>query len=255
MSTVIDTPRSTPGLFHRLWSVVRLNTANPWTTITLPWMILGFILAINWIIWWIIASATSGEDAADAAEGLQWSGASLFVFVYMMVVAIQAVNLTFALALGYGVTRRDFWLGSALTFLLLSVMYTVGLTILSVIEEATGGWGLGGRMFTAIYFGDGGWAVRAFAYFALLTVSFFFGAAIAAVYVRWKSFGVTLFFAVLSVLIVAAIAVVTLTESWPAVGSALVSLGLMGAYAWSFAITAVCAVVGYFILRRATPKS
>ena len=33
-------------------------------------------------------------------------------------------------------------------------MYAVGITLLGVIEQATGGWGLGGRMFSAVYFGD-----------------------------------------------------------------------------------------------------
>ncbi|MDO7881473.1 ABC transporter permease [Antiquaquibacter soli] len=255
MTAVLDTTARPTGAAHRIWSVVRLNTANPWTTITLPWMILGFIFVINWLIWWIINTAAGPEGMVEAVDGLQWSGASMFIFVYMMVVAIQSVNLTFALALGYGATRRDFWLGSALTFALLAVMYTVGLTILSVIEEATGGWGLGGRMFTAIYFGDSGWTGRAFAYLTLLALGFFFGAAIGAVYVRWKSLGVTVFFAVLSLLIVALVAYLTFTQSWPAVGEALVSLGLLGVYAWSYVITVLCAVVGFFILRRATPRS
>lgn len=73
----------------------------------------------------------------------------------MMVVAIQVLNLTFPFALGYGVARRDFYLGTTLSFVMLSVGYGALLTVLGYIEEATGGWGLGGKLFTAIYFSDG----------------------------------------------------------------------------------------------------
>lgn len=243
-----------PGAFQRIVNVVKLNLANPWTAIVFPWMILAIIFAANWLIWWIIFSAVGPADAADASEGMQWSGASSFIFIYMMVVAIQTINLTFQLALGYGVTRRDFWLGSALTFTLLAVMYSVGLTILSVIEEATGGWGLGGRMFTTVYFGED-WAQRLFAFFTLMMFFFFFGAAIAAVYVRWKATGVSFFFIAVGALLIAALAIITFTESWVRVGEFFVSVGLMGGFAWSYVATAVSSVVGFFILRRATPKS
>ena len=133
---------------------------------------------MNLAIWWIIFSAATAERRGRCREGLQYSGASIYIFVYMMVVAIQAMNLTFPFALGYGVTRRDFWLGSSLTFVLLSAMYAIGLTILSIIEEATNGWGLGGRMFTAVYFGDGPWSQRLFIFFVAFLFFFFVGAAI-----------------------------------------------------------------------------
>ena len=67
----------------------------------------------------------------------------------------QAVNAAFPLALGWGATRRAFSLGSGLLWVALSALYAAGYTLLGLVEELTGGWGLGGRMFTAVYFGDG----------------------------------------------------------------------------------------------------
>lgn len=251
--TTITAP--TPvGPLGRIINVVKLNTVNPWTTIVLPWMILGFIFIVNYLIWWIVFSAVGPEDAADAAEGMQYSGASTFIFVYMMVVAIQAINLTFPLALGYGVTRRDFWLGTSATFIALSVMYTIGLTILSIIEDATGGWGLGGTMFTSIWFGEN-WLQRLFVFFTLFLFFFFFGAAIATVYVRFKSNGVAGFFIVLTILLVGLAALITFTESWPAVGAFFAQAGALGIVAWTYVVTALSAITGFLILRRATPKN
>lgn len=239
---------------RRILNVVKLNTVNPWTAIVMPWMILGFIFLVNYLIWVIVFAAAGPENAADVSEGLQYSGASGFIFIYMMVVAIQTINLTFPLALGYGVTRRDFWLGSSLTFVLLAAMFAIGITILSVIETATGGWGLGGHMFTAIWFGETG-PQRLFVIFTLLMFFLFFGSAIATVYVRWKSNGVAGFFIALTLVLVGLAALVTFTQNWPAVGNFFAVSGALGTVAGTYVITVIAAVTGFIFLQRATPKS
>ena len=238
----------------RILKVVRLHFANPWTTIILPWMILGFIFIANLAIWGIIYFSVSPKDRADVSEGLQYSGASGYIFIYMMVVAIQAVSITFPFALGYGVTRRDFYLGSAVAFTGLAAMYSIGLTILSIIEDATNGWGFGGRMFTTIYFGEN-WPQRLFIYFAIFMFFFFVGAAIASMWVRWKATGVTAFFLVLAVILIGLAALVTFTGNWPMVGDFFANAGFVGSFAWSFVPTAIAAVAGFLILRKATPRA
>lgn len=255
--TTIESTRATSAPAangSRILSVMKLLLANPWTTIVLPWIILAIIFLANLAVWAIIFSAVGDEDAQDVSEGLQWSGASVYIFVYMAVVAVQAITVTFPLALGYGATRRDFYLGSALTFVLLSAMYSVGLAILATIEEATNGWGFGGRMFTAAYFGDGGVVERLFIYFAAFLFFFFVGAAIATVYVRWKVNGMVVFFTTVGALVIGAAALITVTGSWPAVGGFFATAGFVGSYAGSLVVTAIAAVTGFFILRRATPK-
>lgn len=254
MSTVTDTTFRPASAVGRVFNVVRLHLANPWTAIILPWIILGIIFVANLAIWAIIYYSVDAVDRADVSEGLQYSGAATYIFVYMMVVAITAMSITFPFALGYGVTRRDFYLGSAVTFILLSVMYTAGLTILSIIEEATGGWGFGGRMFTAVYFGEDT-LQRIFIFFVAFLFFFFFGAAIATVWVRWKATGVTAFFVVVTAIIIAAAAVLTFTGNWQLVGNFFVGAGLVGSFAWSLVITVISAVTGFFILRRATPRA
>lgn len=241
---------------HRILSVMRLQVANPWTTLILPWLILAVIFAGNISIWWLILNnLDSSADRADVAEGLQFSGASMYIFVHMMIVAVQAINVTFPFALGYGVTRRDYYLGTAATFVALSAMYSIGLTIMSVLEEATGGWGLGGRMFTAVYFGDGGWPQRLFIFFTTFMFCFFVGSVAAAIWVRWKANGLTVFFVALGLLVVGGIALLTVTSGWVAFGNFFVASGWLGSFAWSLVPTAIAAITGYFILQRATPRS
>lgn len=255
MTTITQSP-VTAGVANRVSAVVRLQFVNPVTVLIMPWAILFTIFIANVAIWALImGNLDSGADRAKVAEGFQWSGASTFIFVYMMVVAIQSINATFPFALGLSATRRDYAIGAGLSFVALAAIFATGLAILAAIEEATGGWGLGGRMFTAVYFGDGSWYERYFIFFVLLLFFFFVGSAIAAVYVRWKAIGVTVFFVALAFALIGIGAVLTLTATWEQLGSWVVGNGWVGNYAWTLVLTAVAAVATYLLLRKATPKN
>ncbi|GAB2462376.1 hypothetical protein HD599_000919 [Conyzicola lurida] len=241
---------------HRILSVLRLYYVSPTSTVVVPLLIMAFIFLVNYAVWVIIfANVTDPADRADTRAGLEWSGASFYIYVYMMVVAVQSMNLTFPYAQSLSVTRRDFYLGASAAFVSLSVGYGALLTALASIEDATDGWGLGGRMFTSVYFGGGEWYVRFATYTTLLLFFFFVGAAVATVYVRWRPNGILIFFAALTVLIVGAGALITVTSSWPAVGDWFVSNGANGVIAWTLVPTVLSALVGYLVLRKATPRS
>ncbi|CAN5514496.1 hypothetical protein BH09ACT4_BH09ACT4_22000 [soil metagenome] len=243
--------------FGRIARVVKLNLANPFTTIVLPWIVITLIFVTSWLIWLIVFSSVAKSDLDNVSEGMQFSGASSWIFVYMLVVAVQAMNLTFPLALGYGSTRRDFYLGSALTFVLMSAMWAVGLTILAVIETATHGWGVGGRMFTALYFGSGALTVwqQLIVFFCISLFFYFLGAAIASGYVRWKQLGLLLFFGITGLVGIGAVALLTYNDNWPAVGQFFVTYQAVGVSLWLLVPTAIAGIVGFFVLRRATPRS
>ncbi|WP_227497236.1 hypothetical protein [Planctomonas psychrotolerans] len=238
----------------RVWNVVRLHLTNTWAMLVTPGIILGVIFLANLAIWVIITRA-AGADAPEAIEGTQYSGAALFIFVYMMVVAVQAITVTFPFALGYSVTRRDYYLGTSLLFVLLALAWSIVLAALSLLEEATNGWGLGGHMFTSIYFGNGEVAPRLWIPFAGLLFFFFIGAAVATIYMRWRMNGMIVFWVVSLILVVGLAALVTYTDSWPAVGNWFSTNGVVGVASWSLVPTAVAAVTGFFVLRRATPKN
>jgi len=249
MSAVTARPR------NRILSVVKLHLANPWTTITFPWIVMLTIIALTVLVWMVVlANIPDVADQAKAREGFGYSGSSGFIFVYMIVVAVQSINTMFPFAQGYGVTRRNFSLGTALYFVILSAFYSVGLTILSIIEDVTKGWGVGGSIFSVGYFGDSP-AQRLFVFFAILILFFFSGSAIAAIYVRWKGVGITTFFIAFGFALVAAGALITLVRGWDEVGAWFSATGLVGSFAWSFVVSALAAVGGYAVLRRATPKN
>lgn len=242
------------GTLSRLTRVVKLHFANPWPVIVTPWLIIALIFVVSLAVWWIISVTAGAEASAEVSEGFQYSGSSFWIFVYMMVVAVMAMNQSFAYALGFSSTRRDYYLGTAITFVILSAIYTAAIVLLGIIERATNGWGLGGSMFDSMFFGNGPFE-QAFCVFVGFLFFFFVGAASGAVYVRWKAMGIILFFAVIALLLIGGAALLTLTGNWGAFGGFFANAGFVGSYAWSLVLTVIAAVAGFLILRRATPRS
>jgi hypothetical protein len=97
----------------RVWNVLRLQFANRLNMLAIPW--LAFVFLINYAIWAIVATASNGEASL---KGTEYSGSTFWLFAYLMIAAIQAITLTFPFALGMSVTRRDYYLGTALAFAL-----------------------------------------------------------------------------------------------------------------------------------------
>ena len=237
-------------LATRVLAVVRLLFGNPWTSLYTPILILAFIFLMNVAIWGMLRASIPPEGDMSS----NGNGGSLFLFIYMLVVAVQSVNQTFHLALGYGSTRRDFMLGFGIFAVILSVGYALMLATLATVESATGGWGLELNFFATAIIGLDTWGEAVL--FGTLGFFLFFGigAATASVYVRWKAMGMYVFWAGLVLIVIGGAALVTWLQAWPQVGEFFVVSGVIGSAAWSLIITAFCAVAAWLILRRATPS-
>jgi hypothetical protein len=241
---------------RRILAVTRLHFVNKFQILVLPLIILGGIFLINLAIWYIIIDSTGGPTPQNLAHThLGYTGAVSYIFIYVMIIAVQAISRTFPFSLGFGVTRRDFYLGSALAFVTLALGFAVVLTVMSVIEIATGGWGVGGRMFAPLYFTNSFWLLRFVMYFCAFLFVLFIGSAAATMFVRWRATGLTAFFAIIAVILLGAIAYVTLDHQWPAVGTWFTTSGPVGVTLWTLVPSVVAGVAGFFILRRATPRN
>ena len=256
MTAVTAPAAREPGLLARAWRVTRLLTANPATVLVWPLAILAAIFLMTWSIWAIIMANIDPSEVEATSNGIRFNGAVTYIFVYFMVVAIQAVNQTFPLALGFGSTRRAFSFGTAVTFTLLSLVYATILTIAAELEQATNGWGVHGAFFRS--FGvatDAGIAAQWWIYFCWFVFFSFTGAIFAAVFVRWRAVGLTITFILLGFLVVGLVALFTLTGSWGEVARVVVELGTVGVASVMVAVGIVAAFIGHALLRRATPRS
>mgnify|MGYP003120727783 CR=1 FL=1 len=247
--TANTVPRSARPLGRRISTIMLLQLTNPMTLIGWPLTILGFVFALNLAIIALIVTATDGGAQVSIVGGVA------FIYVYTLVMAVQSVNQTFPLALGFGATRRDYLLGTGALFGLLAVGYSALITTLAMIERATDYWGVGVAFFSAGALPGASWG-ELFLGNALMIVLFAaIGGATAAVYVRWKAMGMYVFWASLVLGLVAAGFLITWTDSWGAVGEFFAAAGVLGSMLWSLVITALGCIAAYLILRRATPTN
>lgn len=235
---------------NRAWHVTRLHFSNKWQTIGVPWLAVSVIFLANFVIWWLITSAQQPDDATSS-----YNGASAYLFVYMLVVAIQAMSRTFSFALGFSVTRRDYYRGTLLAFVLYSVSYGAALTLLSYVEEWTNGWGVGLGMFRTVFFGADALWMRLFIYVAAFLIFSLIGIACGTLYVRWRANGLITLGVTAALLLIGSVALATLTKSWGQVGEWFVTAGVVGITAWLLLFSVLLTIFGYFVLRRATPKN
>lgn len=232
----------------RIWNVVRMHLVNRWTYLELPWIIMGVAFGGTLAIWMILRSVGITEISVA-------SGAVSSIFIYLMVAAIMSVNLSFPFALGFSVTRREFYLGTALTFTLISAGNAIILTALAALETASNGWWLNGQIFTILAESNGSLLDYWFVFFATQVLCCFLGAAIATIYMRWRLTGMVVFWIVLAAAIVGGMALIAYTNSWGALGEWLVSSGAVGLAGQSLLVTALAGLAGFAILRGATPKN
>jgi hypothetical protein len=237
---------------NEIWRIARLHAVNPSVFFGIPWIILGSAWAISVIIALITTGA--GAPRADMQEGMRYSWAVLSPQWYLVVVGVQAIAYTFSFALGFGATRRDFWLGTGLMFVFVAFEMSVAIATLVQIEKLTDGWWVGASMFDALWYGQSGWLVDFYATFALQLMVLFIGAAITTVYMRWRMRGMLILTFSAIALVLGLIAIATFTESWMQIFTWFGSIGVVGVFSLLLGLAAVFAAAGFLVIRRATPR-
>ena len=235
---------------HELWRIVRLHAVNPSIFFGVPWLILGGA----WAVTMVIALILRGAGVEDSEDGFRYSWAVLSPQWYLVVVGVQALAYTFPFALGFGATRRDYWLGTAAMFLLVSVEMAAAIATLVQLEILTNGWGIGAGMFDALWYGQNGWLVDFYTTFSLQLLVLFIGASITTVYLRWRMRGMMILLFGSVAVVLALVAGLTFTESWPPVFEWFAGIGIVGVFTVILGLAAVCALAGYVVIRRATPR-
>ena len=235
---------------NEIWRIVRLHTVNPSIFFLVPAMILGGA----WAITMIIALILAGAGVPMENTGFEYSWAVLSPQWYLIVVGVQAVSYTFPFALGFGATRRDYWIGTGVMFVLASLLFAVVIATLLLIERATGGWGVGAGMFDALWYVGADWFTAFYTTFALQLLVLFIGAGVTTVFMRWRMKGMMIVLFGGVAVILAIIAVLTFSESWESLGQWLASIGIIGVFTLVLAKALAWAVAGFLVIRRATPR-
>jgi hypothetical protein len=224
-------------------NVVRYHLVQRLNYLILPWAILAFVFGVDVVI---LALTPAGQSSHRYVGGL----ASIFVIGFILGAQSVARSLPFGLALG--LSRRSYYIGTALLAVALAAIVAVVATVGQAIERATDGWGLAMGFFRVPYILDGPWYLTWLTSFVALTLLFVYGMWFGLVYRRWSLVGLAAFLAAqITVLLIGALAA-TWTHAWHEIGhffTALSAAGLTGPLA---ALTAVLLAGGFTTMRRIT---
>ena len=237
------------GRPHRITNVMRLHLVNRVTYIGIPWIITAVALGISVIVALLIVASVSGPDQQVALAGMGYSWAVLSPLWYLAVVGAQAVNAVFPFALGFSITRREYALGTLLTYVAMAAFNATGWAILTEIERAVNAAGVTFHHFTALWFADAGVGTVWLSLFSLQLLIFAVTSAFAAVYARWRALGMVVLWVAVAVVLIGIVAFAVLTGTAPPIIDWLFGLSTASLFA-ALLVPAVLAFgLGWLALR------
>jgi len=225
-----------------LQNVARYHLVDRITYVALPWGTLAFSFLVNLVI--------ASQVAPDVNS--YYTGGLLSIYVFLLICGALSMTRSLPFALMLGLSRRSYYLGTALLVVCLGIVYGLALAVLQVIERATEGWGVDMHFFRIPGILDGPWYLTWLTSFVLLVLFFLYGMWYGLVYRRWSLPGLVAFIAAQILVVLAVVVAISMADSWHALGdffSTATASGLTGVLA---AITVAMGVGGFTTLRKVT---
>ena len=223
-----------PTQMGRLAKVLRLNFANPWSALIIPLIIIGILMAATYTL-------EALRLAFMSADGEVMFSPEVFLIIFLLVIANQTIYHHFPIALSYGISRRDFYIGSLIGFTGLAIWYAV---LTMAIGAIRGTYLL--AEFSSVGIQDFFSLIWAFLAVQLV------GASITTIYLRWGKIGMFVFFGTVAAILISLPIVITNLGNWDAfLRLQGVDLLPIEAFAISTVVAGLIATAGYLIIRRA----
>jgi hypothetical protein len=223
--------------------VVRYHLVDRFTFVGYPWAILAFVFLINLAIFASVAPPAS-------QHGQSYSGALAAIYIVFGIVGSRAVSSRLPFALALGMSRRSFYTGTALLAAGLAAANALALTVLQIIERATGGWEMRLHFFRVPFLLAGPWYLTLPTSFVALAVMFAWGMWFGLIYQRWNLAGLTAFVAAQITVVTIALVIAFQAHIWPGVGRFFTVLSI-GGLTGALAVLAMLLLAGgYATIRR-----
>jgi hypothetical protein len=223
-------------------SVARYQLTNKLGFVTLPWAILTLDFVIVLVIFTAIPAAAHGQS--------RYAGALASIYIILLIVGAAAIAQQLPFALALGVSRRSFFIGTALLTVAIAAVYGLGLTVLQLIERGTGGWGLNLHFFRVPYLLAGPWYLSWLTSFVGLALMFAWGMWFGIIYRRWSLVGLLSFIAAQALALTAVVLIIAAANAWASVGHFFTTLTVTGLTGLLAALTAALLAGGYATVRR-----
>jgi len=224
-----------------LVKIARYHLVDRLSYLVLPWGVMVFSLLVNLGI----AAVVPGPHG-------YYTGGLLTIYIFLLICGSLSMTRSLPFGLMLGVSRRRYYLGTALLVPSLNGFYALILAAFQAIERATGGWGLGVHFFRIPWIMAGPWYQTWLTSFVLLVLFFLYGMWYGLVYRRWNVPGLLAFIAAQVLAVLAVVVVVSMTHNWHGFGhffATVTAPALTGVLA---AIALAMGVGGFTTLRRVT---
>jgi hypothetical protein len=231
---------------NRVLAAARLHAMNPLLTIGIPWGIVLLSFSINLGVW---ALTDAGQQPGGGI-----TGGVVSLYITVLVVFTQSVTQLLPFAMGMSLSRRTFYLGTALAALVFSLVYGAALSVLVAIEDATGGWGLRLNFWAPGPVDVDNAALQVVVSGAPMLAATFVGVAIGVVMKRWGPTGLWTLIAGSMVLAGGAVVLVSWRRAWGDIGTWLVDQSMLTlAVTIPLVLALATAGLSYAGLRRVVP--
>ena len=165
-------------------NAARYHLVQWFNYLVLPWMVLVFAFVVDVVI---LKLTPAGHTPNRWVGGL----GSIYCVIFLGGLTSVARSLPFGLTLG--LSRRSYFLGTALLAVLLGIGNGLAITGLQALERSTGGWGIHMAFFRVPYILAGPWYLTLLTSAVALTLVFAYGMWFGLVFRRWGVVGVVAF--------------------------------------------------------------
>jgi hypothetical protein len=227
---------------NRIANVIVMHSRDKMNWFLVPWIVVGSSFGINLFLAWLL-----GGNIAIYTGGLS------SIYVFTLVAGIITVAGTFPFALGFGVRRRDYILGTMALAVMVSAAWAFLLLVLSLIEaNLTHNWGVNLHFFHVIYFSNGTPLDQFWVYFIFMLFLHLLGFVSSSVYQRYRRAGMYTLLGVAGLLVSAFSLFSTYWNWWSAIFTWFARQTAVDLAWWLVPLIALCALASYGLLRKAT---
>jgi len=233
---------------NRIFSVVRMQLVNRQTFIWVPLIILFGAMILTFAIFGILRATLPPEGETNFVGG----GVQAPLW-YFLGIGVGALAYSFPFSQALSITRREFFLGTMLTAFGASVALATIFTVGAVVEDATNGFGLDGYFFRLAWIWESGWFV-AWVFWVVIAMLFFvLGFWLTTIFKRFGPIGLTTAIVGIAIVLLGAIALITVMHAWVPVWEFFVRAGPLGMAGFCAILLAVLGASSFATLRRAIP--
>jgi hypothetical protein len=225
-------------------SVARYQLTDRYNFVFMPWLILVLDFLIILVIFTETPAAGHGQP--------RYSGALAGIYVALIAVGALSIARQLPFALALGLSRRSFYVGTALLAVAMAAGYGLALAVLQLIEGATGGWGLNVHFFRVPYLLSGPWYLGWLTSFVGLALMLAWGMWFGIVYRRWNLAGLLSFIAAQAVAVTVVLLIIGEAHAWNSVARFFTTLTIEGLTGLLAVLTVALLGGGYATVRRLT---